>query len=74
MAEKEFTHKHTGIPQAGKYFGNPGGKKPGHQGSVPNMSMPEKTASFGGLPGKTQSSDRSTGVRRLKTRAQTNGL
>ncbi len=37
-------------------------------------SAPEKTANWGGLPGKSQSKDRSGGVKRLQVHPKTEGL
>ena len=56
-----------------------GGKKDGHpgrgpggtkgneasRGRKPNFSMPEKTAAWAGLPGKTQPRDRSNGIKKM---------
>ena len=44
----------------------------GREGS--KGSMTEKTANFGGLPGKIQSKDRSGGIKKLKTYPQSEGL
>lgn len=41
-----------------------GGGAPGFKGSKPSGSMPMKTANWAGLPGKTQSKDRSAGVKK----------
>ena len=55
------------------------GNKPDHAISKPktraaSAPMPERTAGWGGLPGKSQPKDRSGGVMRLKTHPKSEGL
>ena len=38
------------------------------------VNMPEKTANWPGLPGKTQSKDRSGGVKKVKTTPKSVGV
>jgi hypothetical protein len=49
------------------------GPKTGERGKHADR-MPEKTASWGGLPGKAQPQDRSGGTKRLKVYAKSEGL
>lgn len=49
------------------------GPSPQASGSSPKLSMPEKTANWGGLPGKT-GPNRSGGVKKLKVYPKSEGI
>jgi hypothetical protein len=61
---------HGNLTGNGKFSG--GSNKDSRGGSSPS-SMPEKTASWPGLPGKT-GPDRSGGVKKLKVHPKSEGM
>ena len=50
-------------------------KPPGQMAPAPKATLPaESTANWGGLPGKTQSKDRSGGVKKVRVHAKSEGI
>jgi hypothetical protein len=54
--------------------GGMGGAPPIPRGGKNGTTGPEKTAAWPGVPGKTQSKDRSNGVRKLKIHPKSEGI